>query len=70
MLGRLNAGPANNSASAGLCPIPAPTNPCTIDTSVNVAKYMNAPRNEATKFASNESPPTAMATYVDGISPS
>ncbi len=70
MLGNDSAGPANNNANAGPFPIPAPSNPCKIGTSVNVAKYMNAPTTDAKKFASSEFPPTARANHADGTNPS
>jgi hypothetical protein len=42
MLGKLNAGPAKSSASAGPFHIPLPIKPCRIGTSVNVAKDISA----------------------------
>jgi len=70
MLGKLSAGPANNNANAGPLPIPAPIRPCRIGTSVRVAKYINAPKIDAKKFANNELPPTNLPTNLDGIMPS
>jgi len=51
-------------------PIPFAIKPCKIGTSVNVAKYINAPATEANKFADSELPPTAQAIHVFGIIPS
>ena len=70
MLCNDNAGPASNNANAGPCPIPLPISPCRIGTSVNVAKYMNAPTTAANRFAPSEFPPTARVTHSDGITPS
>ena len=52
------AGPRAASASAGPDPMPLPTRPCTIGTSVSVAKYMKAPAIAANTFDAIELPPT------------
>ncbi len=70
MLGSDKAGPASSSVSAGPCPIPLPSSPWTMGTSVSVAKYMNAPMMLDTKFARRLSPPTAVLTQAFGIQPS
>ncbi len=59
MFGKLNAGPAKSSASAGPLPIPFANSPCKIGISVSVAKYINAPMKDAEKLAKKEFPPTA-----------
>ena len=69
MLGRDSDGPASNKANAGPFPIPDAINPCTIGTSVNVAKYMNAPEKLAKKFENNEVPPTAHSIHSFGMIP-
>ena len=56
MFGRDKDGPANNNANAGPLPMPEASNPWMIGTSVNVAKYMNAPVKLAKKFESKENP--------------
>jgi hypothetical protein len=70
MFGRERAGPARSRARAGPLPMPLPMRPCRMGTSVNVAKYMKAPANEATKLDMRELPPTAVDTHDEGISPS
>jgi hypothetical protein len=37
--------------------MPEPRRPCTMGTSVRVAKYMNAPATDAKKLAKNPVPP-------------
>ena len=69
MLGSDSEGPARSKASAGPLPIPEANNPCMIGTSVSVAKYMNAPANEAKKFDDREFPPTALCIHSFGITP-
>ena len=70
IFGKLNAGPASSNAKAGPFPMPAPSNPCKIGTSVSVAKYIKAPTTEANRLAHNELPPTRLLTHCEGISPS
>ena len=70
MLGRLKAGPAKRSAKAGPLPIPEFINPCSIGTSVSVAKYIKAATIDEMKFAHKEFPPTSAATKREGITPS
>jgi hypothetical protein len=50
--------------------MPLPIHPCKIGTSVSVAKYINAPANDAKKLARKEFPPTAAETHSDGMMPS
>ena len=69
MLGRESAGPERSRASAGPFPMPEPRRPCRIGTSVSVAKYINAPNTEATRFAASELPPTREATAASGMIP-
>ena len=69
ILGNDNAGPANNRASAGPFPIPLFISPCTIGTSVSVAKYINAATTEAKKFAKRLLPPTRVTIHSLGIIP-
>jgi len=69
-LGKLNAGPAKRSASAGPFPMPDPMSPYKIGTSVSVAKYMNAAMIEEKKFALKELPPTSVSTQREGTRPS
>ena len=70
ILGSESAGPASKRANAGPLPIPLPISPCTIGTSVNVAKYIKAPKNEAKRFENIEFPPTIVETHWLGIIPS
>lgn len=63
IFGKDNDGPANRSARAGPLPIPADINPCSIGTSVKVAKYMNAPKIDAKKLENKEFPPTRDTTH-------
>lgn len=69
MFGRDKDGPANNNANAGPLPMPEASNPWMIGTSVNVAKYMNAPVKLAKKFESKELPPTAHSIQWLGMIP-
>ena len=69
MLGSDNAGPAKSNANAGPLPMPEPRSPCTIGTSVKVAKYIKAPVTEAKKLAKKPFPPTAVAIHLEGIIP-
>ena len=69
MFGRDNDGPANSRANAGPSPIPDARSPWTIGTSVNVAKYMNAPAKLAKKLDSSELPPTAHSIQLFGMIP-
>ena len=62
MLGRDRAGPASSRARDGPGPMPAPMSPCSIGTSVSVAKYMKAPATAANKVAKRPLPPSATAT--------
>ena len=50
--------------------MPLPTSPCTIGTSVSVAKYMNAPETAANRLEATELPPTRLLIHSDGIIPS
>lgn len=59
IFGKEREGPVSSRANAGPFPIPEASKPCTIGTSVSVAKYMNAPVKLAKKFDSREFPPTA-----------
>ena len=67
MLGRETAGPERRRASAGPFPIPAPSNPCKMGTSVKVAKYIKAPEIAAKKLARSPFPPTSSATNREGM---
>lgn len=49
--------------------MPEPKSPCTIGTSVRVAKYMNAPARAAKKLANRPFPPTNPAIQRDGMMP-
>ena len=69
MLGRLSAGPASSSANAGPLPMPEPINPCKIGTSVNVAKYMNAPATLAIRLDCRLLPPTRPVIQESGMIP-
>ena len=69
IFGSDKAGPANNNASAGPFPIPDPSRPSTIGTSVKVEKYMKAPSTDANNVDSSELSPTAMFIHSLGIKP-
>lgn len=69
MFGNESDGPASSNAKAGPLPIPAASRPCTIGTSVRVAKYMNAPTIDAKKFENTELPPTIHSIHSLGITP-
>ena len=70
MLGSETAGPASSRVSAGPLPMPAPSSPSRMGTSVRVAKYMKAPDTAANRLAPSELPPTRFAIQPEGISPS
>jgi len=65
IFGSDKAGPASKSASAGPLPMPLPSSPCKMGTSVRVAKYMKAPTTDANKLAPIELPPTDPAIGRD-----
>ena len=44
--------------------------PCSIGTSVSVAKYIKAPLIDAKRLAQIEFPPTSFTIHSDGIKPS
>jgi len=70
ILGNETAGPASSRVRAGPWPMPAPSSPSRIGTSVRVAKYMKAPEIPANRLARTELPPTAEAIQAEGNKPS
>ena len=69
MLGNDSEGPDSNNANAGPLPMPEARSPCTMGTSVKVAKYIKAPVKLARKFDRKELPPTAYCIHSLGITP-
>ena len=69
MFGSDSEGPAKSKAKAGPFPMPEDNNPCTIGTSVSVAKYINAPVKLAKKLDNNEFPPTDHSIQLFGMMP-